>query len=153
MKSPSLRWCGSGYFDTNAGSSALEDDFSSWTWSRADTEDGAVIFYDAVARNGEESPLALRFDGRGGYERFTPPAVTRLPSTGWGIGRSTRSEDPASAQVLRTLEDTPFYARSIVTSEVFGERRIAMHESLSLERFRKRWVQTLLPFRMPRAFR
>jgi carotenoid 1,2-hydratase len=106
-----------------------------------------------VSRSGEPTSVALRFDGQGGYEHFFPPAVTPLPTTGWGIGRSMRSENPANAQVLRTLEDTPFYARSIVQSDVFGESRIAMHESLSLERFRRRWVQTLLPFRMPRAFR
>jgi carotenoid 1,2-hydratase len=29
----------------------------------------------------------------------------------------------------------------------------AMHESLSLARFDSRWVQTLLPFRMPRSAR
>jgi carotenoid 1,2-hydratase len=31
-----------------------------------------------------------------------------------------------------------------------GHDVTAMHESLSLDRFDSRWVQTLLPFRMPR---
>jgi carotenoid 1,2-hydratase len=30
---------------------------------------------------------------------------------------------------------------------------VAMHESLSLDRFRSAWVQLLLPFRMPRIAR
>jgi len=35
---------------------------------------------------------------------------------------------------------------------LLGESVTAMHESLSLDRFRARWVQMLLPFRMPRAW-
>jgi carotenoid 1,2-hydratase len=53
--------------------------------------------------------------------------------------------------VRQTLEDGPFYARSILSTRVFGEDVPAMHESLSLDRFRKPWVQAMLPFRMPRA--
>jgi len=77
----------------------------------------------------------------------------RLPATGWRIERETRSDDVRQAGVVRTLEDTPFYARSLVTSRLLGQRVVSMHESLSLDRFASRWVQTLLPFRMPRAFR
>jgi carotenoid 1,2-hydratase len=49
-----------------------------------------------------------------------------------------------------SLEDGPFYARSTVASQLLGQPVVAMHESLSLDRFRSRWVQMLLPFRMPR---
>jgi carotenoid 1,2-hydratase len=55
--------------------------------------------------------------------------------------------------VRTTLEDTPFYARSVLETEVFGKRATAMHESLSLTRFSKPWVQAMLPFRMPRVRR
>ena len=49
-----------------------------------------------------------------------------------------------------TLEDSPFYARSVVSASLLGERADAVHESLSLDRFRAGWVRLLLPFRMPR---
>ena len=55
--------------------------------------------------------------------------------------------------VARTFEDTPFYARSLLAIDCDGETGTAMHESLSLERFRTRWVKCLLPFRMPRSRR
>ena len=54
---------------------------------------------------------------------------------------------------MRTLEDTPFYTRSLLSARLLGERVAAVHESLSLDRFRTGWVQMLLPFRMPRRWR
>jgi carotenoid 1,2-hydratase len=52
---------------------------------------------------------------------------------------------------VRTLEDTPFYARSLLSvGNNAGVARLAMHESLDLERFRSPWVRRLLPFRMRR---
>jgi carotenoid 1,2-hydratase len=48
---------------------------------------------------------------------------------------------------IRTVEDTPFYARSMVMGGG-PESEQVVHESLSLDRFASRWVQTLLPFRM-----
>ena len=82
------------------------------------------------------------------------PARHTLPRTGWGIHRTVRTE-PASAggapaTVLRTLEDTPFYARSLVRTRLGGEAVDAMHETLSATRFGTAWVQALLPWRMPR---
>jgi carotenoid 1,2-hydratase len=41
----------------------------------------------------------------------------------------------------------------VLSSRLLGEEVNAVHESLSLDRFRTRWVQTLLPFRMPRRAR
>ena len=70
----------------------------------------------------------------------------------WRMARSTRSDDGA-ASIVRTLEDSPFYARSAVATRLRGAPVLAMHEALSLDRFSRRWVQTLLPFRMPRTWR
>jgi carotenoid 1,2-hydratase len=153
MSNPALRWCGSAYFDSNAGAAPLEDDFNRWTWSRADTETGAAVLYDVVRRDDSRLPVALHFNGDGGYAHFAPPDEVLLPPTAWRIGRRTRSENAGETTVLRTLEDTPFYARSAVASQLLGERRVSVHESLSLDRFRTPWVQAMLPFRMPRARR
>jgi len=50
--------------------------------------------------------------------------------------------------VVETLEDTPFYARSLLATRLLGTEAIAVHESLSMERFASGWVQRLLPFRI-----
>jgi carotenoid 1,2-hydratase len=147
---PSRRWSGHAYLDTNAGTAPLEQDFRGWHWSRAALPDGAAVLYDADCRDGSRTQLALRLDAAGGATTFLPPDVQTLPGTLWRIGRATRSETPA--RVMRTLEDTPFYARSWVESRLLGDDVQAFHESLDLDRFASRWVQVLLPFRMARQF-
>jgi carotenoid 1,2-hydratase len=77
--------------------------------------------------------------------------VAELRQTRWRIGRSVRSEE--AAHLVRTLEDTPFYARSLVAAKLLGEHVMLMHESLSLDRFSMPVVQAMLPFRMPRAWK
>ena len=64
--------------------------------------------------------------------------------------RGTRSDSGTHACLVRTLEDTPFYARSLVATTLMGERVVAMHESLSLDRVANPIVRLMLPFRMPR---
>ncbi len=148
LTQPSLRWQGTGYLDSNDGDAPLEDDFRCWTWSRHGQRDGSTtVLYDVERRDGGATSLALRFDGRGDGEPIDAPPVVPLAPSGWRIGRATRSDDGAA--VVRTLEDAPFYARSLVATTV-GEPVVAVHESLDLDRFRRRWVQMLLPFRMPR---
>jgi carotenoid 1,2-hydratase len=149
LSRPALRWTGIGYVDGNSGDVPLEHTFSGWHWSRAALGDGGTaVLYDVLEDNAG-STLALRFNRAGGFDAFTPPPVRALPRTGWRIGRETRAET-TDVQVLQTLEDTPFYARSTITTRLLGESMIAMHESLALTRFSARWVQRLLPFRMPR---
>jgi carotenoid 1,2-hydratase len=80
---------------------------------------------------------------------FVAPDRVPLSRTGWRIDRGLRSESDARA--IRTLEDAPFYARSVVAAQLCGEPVMMMHESLSLDRFRRPVVQAMLPFRMPRA--
>jgi carotenoid 1,2-hydratase len=145
---PRLAWSGTGYCDTNSGVEPLEDAFVRWQWSRAARRDGAAVLYDAVPRTGVPRTLALHFDGAGGISEVEPPPVARLPRSRWHLDRSTRAH--GSAELLRTLEDGPFYARSLVKSELEGEPLCWVHESLSLDRFRSGWVQWMLPFRMPR---
>jgi carotenoid 1,2-hydratase len=149
---PGLRWAGTGYLDSNSGDAPLETAFASWHWSRAALCDGAAVLYDVERRDGDRLSLALKFDRHGGVHAFEPPPVATLPRSGWRVERLTRSE-LARAKVVRTLTDAPFYARSEVRQRLYGQDVAAIHESLSLDRFAARWVQVLLPFRMPRVAR
>jgi len=148
---PDGGWQGDGYFDSNSGDIPLERSFASWQWSRANLGEGAMVLYEPVARDGQTHCLALRFDGAGGVMAFTPPDIAALPRTRWRVPRSTRAE--AATHVRQTLEDTPFYARSVLSTHLLGSELTAMHESLSLRRFSNGLVQAMLPFRMPRRAR
>jgi carotenoid 1,2-hydratase len=149
---PALRWVGTGYFDMNSGSEPLEQGFNRWDWSRADLEGETAILYDTQARTGQETQLALRIDSKGGIDPFAAPPRTPLPTSRiWRIARGTRCEQGFLARIDRTLEDTPFYARSVVRTRLLTREVTAMHESLNLKRFASGWVQSLLPFRMPRV--
>ncbi len=150
LGSPDLRWSGDGYCDSNSGDEALETNIRHWNWSRGEVRDGTAVIYDVLERGGEQTSLALRFDRKGSLEAFTPPATVTLPSTAWRIARASRS-DNGIATVERTLEDTPFYARSIIGSRLLGQATRSVHESLNLDRFRSPIVQAMLPFRMPRT--
>ena len=89
----------------------------------------------------------MRYGEGGGIDQFAPAPAAMLDRTRWRVPRQISA---ASASVVKTLEDTPFYARSVVAAELLGHPVTAMHESLSMERFAAPWVQAMLPFRMPR---
>ncbi len=152
LDSPGLAWSGDGYLDHNAGSRPLEDDFRHWHWSRGAGRDGALILYDVTRRDGSPYELALRIDGAGRVEPVEMPPPAHLPRGFWGVGRTTRCAPEGAARVRQTLEDGPFYARSVIETKLAGETVEAVHESLSLDRFRTPIVQAMLPFRMPRRF-
>jgi carotenoid 1,2-hydratase len=152
--SPAMRWRGSGYFDTNHGQRPLEQDFNTWSWSRTPLRDGSTaVLYESQPQVGAQRLLALRFNDQTSPAAFEPPAEVTLPRTRWGIDRVTRSDLTAATRIVRTLEDGPFYARSLLQTSLCDSPGLAFHESLSLTRFRKPWVQALLPFRMPRRGR
>jgi carotenoid 1,2-hydratase len=94
--------------------------------------------------------LALSFDAAGQVQNITPPPRTALPGTAWRIPRATRSDARSCPTVQQTLEDGPFYARSLLATQLCGERATAVHESLCLQRWARPVVQAMLPFRMPR---
>jgi len=157
---PRLRWSGHAYLDSNCGDEPLEAAFDGWHWSRAriasraqaHRTDETLVFYETTRRDGSEGSFAIRFDAAGGEHDVALPPQVSLPATGWHIARSTRADSrhSAAARLLHTLEDTPFYARSLLATQWEGRAVTAMHESLSLTRFRAPWVRALLPFRMPR---
>lgn len=150
LTDPALSWRGTAYFDTNHGDTPLERAFRDWTWCRADLTDGAAILYDVNRRDGSSQNLSLRFSADGTRRDIRPPPAAALPPTGfWRMPRPTRS-DGGAARVVRTFEDTPFYARSLLASTLDGQDVRPVHESLSLDRFRNPLVRLMLPFRMPR---
>jgi carotenoid 1,2-hydratase len=151
MNHPNLRWSGSGYFDHNTGDEPLEDAFISWDWSRTHSGDCALIHYDALTKNGAPRELALRFNDNGEIERLSAPPSAPLPKTLWGIDRNVRCELGDKPRIVKTLEDTPFYARSMVQTTLGGQSLPAIHERLRLDRFCAPVVQGMLPFRMPRV--
>lgn len=150
---PQTTWHGRAYVDTNAGDEPLEVAFRRWNWSRAEAGRSTTILYDVEPRDGPRRTLSLEYRPDGSIATGAPEPVVKLPSTGWRVSRATRSVMERPPRVLRTLEDTPFYSRSLLTNDADGTAGRAMHESVDLDRFAARWVQTLLPFRMPRIAR
>jgi carotenoid 1,2-hydratase len=149
---PDLRWSGHGYLDSNEGDEPIHRPFADWDWSRASLRDGSTaVIYDVRQKQGADRLLALRFGTCGEVEPFEAPPRQKLPLTGWRIGRSMRTEPLAGARVQQTLEDTPFYTRSVVESGLLGERVVSMHETLHVPRLTSTAVQWMLPFRMPRV--
>jgi len=154
LEEPSLSWSGTGYLDENRGSEPLEAAFENWNWSRATVGDDAVILYDILRRHGDtgqQASLALHIEPDGEVHAFDAPATQDLgPTAIWRVGRQTQSDD--ATRVLTTFEDTPFYSRSHIATQLLGKPTMAMHESLALNRLRSPIVKSLLPWRMPRAF-
>jgi carotenoid 1,2-hydratase len=145
---PALAWTGDAYFDSNGGAEPMEARFRHWQWSRAHGRDGTRIFYEGERLDGGRFGLALVLGPDGTARHAATPPLSPLRPTAWLMPRSTRSEGPA--RVLRTWEDAPFYARSVLETRMDGETVVAVHESLSLTRFRSPLVQRMLPYRMPR---
>ncbi len=148
---PALAWSGPGYMDSNIGMEPIAAAFHNWDWSRAPCRDGAAVLYDMRRRAGGRKVMALMIGQDGSIRDFDPPPATTLPPGRiWRARRAIGCEAGGSAQVLHTLEDTPFYARSLVKTRLLGEDVTAFHESLDCDRLRRPWVRMLLPFRMPR---
>lgn len=148
---PKLRFTGSAYLDTNAGDEPLEHAFERWTWSRAVGADGIALTYDVQRRDGTRLLFGRAFDANGGVRDLPPLAPRPLGDTRWGIARHIAADPGSTPRLLRTYEDTPFYARSLASATFDGAPATVVHEALSLDRFISPWVQFLLPFRMRRA--
>lgn len=152
LSRPELRFTGSAYHDSNWGQEPIEAGFHRWCWSRAEGREGTTVLFDVLPRGAsEERPLGWRFRGDGAVDPVDIPRRTSLGRT-WGfqMPRVTRTDAGAEASVRRTVEDTPFYARSWVDTTLLGERVTAVHESLDLDRFKSPVVQFMLPYRMRR---
>jgi carotenoid 1,2-hydratase len=166
LQEPAWRWQGAAYLDSNRGGVPLERSFASWQWARAALDGGrSAVAYDALESDGSARRIGLLFDGRGGSQPLMPDLMSdkmaggaadplplqALPSTPvFRVPRRQRSAPGQPPRVLATLEDAPFYNRSLVAAHWAGQPVHAVHESLDLGRFRQPIVQAMLPFRMPR---
>jgi carotenoid 1,2-hydratase len=151
MEHPALRWQGTGYLDSNRGARPLERDFTRWDWSRASLAGGrSAVLYDVERQDGSTLALGLQFGAGKAASVFSPPPRVALPHTAWRLPRGTRADPPGGARLLQTLEDGPFYARSVLRTRLLGEDATAIHESLCMRRWAAPAVQLMLPFRMPR---
>ena len=150
LKHPNLSWKGHAYLDSNRGIEPLENYFHFWDWyRRPDPSGGTIVTYNTQPLKHAANSLAIKIASNGDVEKLGKTDFIELPETPiWKIKRSTRAD--STCNILRTLEDTPFYSRSLVQSTVNGRSLTGFHESMALDRFKKRWVQLLLPFRMPR---
>ena len=147
--SPDLAWTGDGYFDVNRGSSSLESAFSYWNWSRTRLSDGTAILYDVIRIDGVRQLIAVKIDTSGNISFFDPPPAADFRKTFWRVSRNTQTED-GQLSVRKTLEDAPFYARSLLQTKLFSKSCLTVHETLDLRRFKNPIVKLMLPFRMPR---
>lgn len=151
MMHPQIQWKGHAYFDSNEGDEAISNPFTEWDWSRASLRDGSTaVIYDVRQKNGIEKLIALRFKPDGSIEPFQAPARQALKKTGWRIQRHMRSDLGSIVSTTQLLEDTPFYARSILQSRLLGESVVSMHETLNVPRLVATSTQLMLPWRMPR---
>lgn len=155
LAEPNVKWKGEAYFDSNEGSEPINTNvnqrFKEWDWSRASMKDGSTaVIYDVRQTQAADRVLGLRFKPNAEVESFSPPGRYPLPSTSWKITRNARSEGNTKVSIVDTLEDTPFYARSILKSHLLGEEVVSMHETLNVSRLTALSTQLMLPFRMPR---
>ncbi len=153
MKHPGVSWSGPGYFDSNFGDEPLETGFIDWHWSRAHLKDRVAVMYEGTRRDGTPFDLALQMDRQGNWDDVCQPPGAPLPRSNWLVERRTRADRGHDPRVLKTWIVAPFYARTALATRLYGEDVRAVHESLSLARFRSPIVQSMLPYRMPRAFR
>ena len=120
---------------------------SDWSRSRLQNGDTAVL-YDIQRKDSSEQVLAFRFHQQGHVSEFEAPAKRNLPKTLWAIPRRMRSD--GGVHICQQLEDTPFYQRAILESQLLGETVESFHETLNVARLTSKVVQAMLPWRMPR---
>ena len=163
LQKPELKWQGNAYLDSNEGDEPVTVPFKTWDWSRARMSDGSTaVIYDVTQTNGVQTVLAELFKPDGSSESFTPAAQREpLAASLWRVDRGVRSDGSGNGgkmsgisaprtKILDTLEDTPFYTRSLLQTTLLGERVIAVHETIEPQRLRNLGVRMMLPWRMPR---
>jgi len=151
LNSPDLQWEGNAYLDSNEGDEPISQAFHEWDWSRAEMSGGRTsVIYDVREKNSQENILALTFNPNGSIDHFEAPPRQALPKTFWGIQGHMRNPNAETLAVHKMLENTPFYTRSVLNSELLGEKVLSFHETLSVPKLISTSTQLMLPWRMPR---
>lgn len=151
MDQPAARWEGHAYLDSNEGDEPVDRAFNTWDWSRTVMANGdTTVVYDVRPRGGADRVIAQRFRADGGATPFEAPARQTLPRSKWLIQRTLHCDRGVAPTVQSTLEDTPFYVRSLLRSSLAGEKVISVHETLDAQRVASLPVRLMLPWRMPR---
>ena len=152
MAQPAARWSGHAYLDSNEGDEPVDRAFKTWDWSRTVTGKGdTVVVYDVRPLQGPDRVIARRFDAQGQATPVAAPPRQPVPRSRWFIPRSMHSDAGVAPVVHSTLEDTPFYVRSILRSSLEGEAVTSVHETLDAQRVASLPVRLMLPWRMPRV--
>ena len=141
---------GHGYFDANFGTRPLETDFSTWTWGRFPTEDGAVCIYDAKRRDGSVLDAAVAFEPSGQARLVDAPPAQPFRRTLWALPRQTRADVGVTPRQVKPMLDAPFYSRSVVETRINGETVVGVHEALDLNRYANPLLKPMLAVRVPR---
>jgi len=151
MDQPGARWSGHAYLDSNEGDEPVDRAFNTWDWSRTVTGNGdTVVVYDVRPVQGDARVIAQRFDANGLATPLLAPPRYAVPRSRWFIPRTMHSDEGVAPVVQSTLEDTPFYVRSILRSSLEGEAVTSVHETLDAQRVASLPVRLMLPWRMPR---
>jgi carotenoid 1,2-hydratase len=108
------------------------------------------VVYDVRPKKGPGRVVSQRFSPDGSYTPFEAPGRYPLPASAWRIQRAMCSEPDAAPEIVSTLEDTPFYARSLLRTRLLGEDLTAVHETLNVPRLVSWPVRWMLPWKMPR---
>lgn len=149
IESLGLSFEGSGYFDCNWGKEPLEEGFSHWSWSRAALSDSqTLVAYDVTEASGQTRRYSRVLSSDGTTTIAAGPIFHDGPRTIWGLPRRVRADPGAELRLIRSLENGPFYARSLFKTKVLGQKALVMHESVDCRRLVRPWVRFLTPFRM-----
>ncbi len=144
------RWQGHGYLDANFGTRALEADFTRWSWGRFPLREGAACLYDAEGLDGTRLGLALRVAPDGSVRQVEAPPLTPFRRTLWALRRETRADPGVTPRQRMAMLDAPFYSRSLVETQLWGEPSVGVHEALDLTRFARPWLKPMIALRVPR---
>jgi len=153
LEAKGWQWDGHGYFDSNFGTRALEEDFSFWTWGRYPTSNGALCIYDAERRDGTTLDSAIGFTADGEMAHVDAPPRTPFKRSLWQVRRETRADSGTTPRQVLPMLDAPFYSRSAVETTLNGERVTGVHEALDLNRFASPFLKPMLACRVPRRAR
>lgn len=148
LASPRIRFRGHGYHDANAGDVAIDTAFEQWSWCRGRSENRALLTYDAMSRRGTARTHAFVVRPDGSTEPLAETRSVELARTGWGVRRSTRADAGSTPKLRHSLENGPFYTRSLIDTKLGGERVLAMNETLAARRLRQAWVRFCTGYRM-----